>query len=139
MPHNILVVDDEPPIAEMVAVLLEDEGYAVTCAHDGQAALAEIERDPPTLVVTDVMMPRLDGVSLTNRLRERGDRTPVVLMSAVSTAVDLPGVEFVPKPFDIEHIVKVVNRVIKHAAEGALQDRTRAGWVVPARGALPRP
>jgi DNA-binding response OmpR family regulator len=111
MGERVLVVDDDPGIVDFLADLLSDEGYAVRTARDGQEALTEVEREPADLVVADVMMPRVDGVTLTAKLRERGDRTPVVLMSAVYADVDIPGVRFVPKPFDLEYIVQVVARV----------------------------
>lgn len=116
MEKSILVVDDDIQIAELVATLLEDEGFRVRCAENGQVALLEIDRDPPGLVVSDVMMPKLDGVSLTRQIRRRGHQTPVILMSAVYADVDVPGVRFVPKPFDIDDIVAVVNRVYSEAA-----------------------
>lgn len=123
MQRTILVVDDDPHIVDILAELLTDEGYAVRRAHDGQAALDEIRRESPALIVTDVMMPKLDGVSLTKHLRDREDPTPVVLMSAVYAGIDLPGVDFVPKPFDLEYIVKVVNRVFRRiAVEGNGRD-----------------
>ena len=115
MDATVLVADDDPGILSFLAVLLEDEGYAVRRAFDGQEALDKIAREPVDLVVTDVMMPRIDGVTLTQRLRARGDRTPVVLMSAVYADVDLPGIRFVPKPFDLDYMVAVVKRVLDEA------------------------
>ena len=111
MPPTILVVDDEPLISLTLADLLHDAGYRVRQAHDGQQALDLIDLDPPDLVVADVMMPLVDGVTLTRRLRDRGDRTPVVLMSAAYAGVDIPGVRFLPKPFDLDHLLQVVDRV----------------------------
>ena len=116
MERTILVVDDEPRVADLVAELLADEGYRVRLARDGMAALDEVARDPPDLVVSDVMMPRLDGLTLTQRLRAQGSGVPVVLMSAVYADVDIPGVRFVPKPFDIAEVVAVVNRVFDELA-----------------------
>jgi two-component system, OmpR family, response regulator MprA len=110
------VVEHVPLIAAQLATPLQEEGYAVRCARDGQTALRQVERDPPDLVLADVMMPRLDGVTLAERLRERGDRTPVVLMSAVVTRLEVPGVGFVPKPFDLDRVVTVVNRAVAGAA-----------------------
>src|SRR5215204_7581991 len=78
MSRTILVVDDDRPIAEVLADLLCDEGYDVRTAYDGQAALREIERQPVDLILSDVSMPKLDGPSLVRRLRERGDSTPVI-------------------------------------------------------------
>jgi CheY-like chemotaxis protein len=107
-PATVLVVDDEPAIREIVAMLLEDEGYLVRHAKDGVEALAAVDDDSIDLVVSDVVMPRLDGASLVRKLRRRGYLIPVVLMSAVYADVDLPGVRFVPKPFEIDRLLGTV-------------------------------
>jgi DNA-binding response OmpR family regulator len=112
MASKVLVVDDDPTMLAVLQQLLGDEGFEVRYALDGRQALNEISRDGPDLVVTDIMMPRLDGLGLARELRERGDQTPVVLMSAVYDDVDLPGVRFVPKPFDIDHLVQVIHRAV---------------------------
>jgi two-component system response regulator MprA len=112
-----LVVDDDPAIAEILAEVLDEAGYRVRRAYDGRQALEEIARDPPDLIVTDVMMPRIDGLTLTRRLRDRGDQTPIVLMSAVFADVDLPGVRFLPKPFDLDRALHLVDgAVVDHAS-----------------------
>jgi CheY-like chemotaxis protein len=105
---TVLVVDDEPAIREVIATLLEDEGYLVRHAKDGLEALDAINGSRIDLIVSDVVMPRLDGASLVRRLRRRGHLTPVVLMSAVYADVDLPGVRFVPKPFEIDRLLGTV-------------------------------
>ena len=105
---TVLVVDDEPAIREVIATLLEDEGYLVRHAKDGLEALDAINGDRIDLIVSDVVMPRLDGSSLVRKLRLRGHLTPVVLMSAVYADVDLPGVRFVPKPFEIDRLLGTV-------------------------------
>jgi CheY-like chemotaxis protein len=110
MPRTVLVVDDDPTIVQILREVLVGEGYAVTIARDGHAALHAIARDQPDLVVSDVMMPRVTGVQLIARLRRLGITIPVVLMSAAYADVDLPGVRFVPKPFDVDHLVEVVAR-----------------------------
>ena len=112
MPQTVLVVDDEPTIVDLVAEVLADEGYRVRRAHDGAEALDLIDRDPPDALVTDVMMPRLDGVTLVGRLRERSLAIPVVLMSAVYAGADLPGVAFLAKPFDLERLLGVLAGVL---------------------------
>ena len=114
--QTVLVVDDERQIVQLVADLLTDEGYDVRCAYDGVMALEAVDRSPPDLVLTDVKMPRLDGVALARCLRERGCRVPVVLMSAVDADARLSGVPFVPKPFDLDHLVAVVGRALADAA-----------------------
>jgi len=105
---TVLVVDDEPAIREVIATLLEDEGYLVRHAKDGLEALDAINGNRIDLIVSDVVMPRLDGASLVRKLRRRGHLTPVVLMSAVYADVDLPGVRFVPKPFEIDRLLGTV-------------------------------
>jgi len=105
---TVLVVDDEPAIREVIATLLEDEGYLVRHAKDGMEALDAINGDRIDLIVSDVVMPRLDGASLVRKLRGRGHLMPVVLMSAVYADVDLPGVRFVPKPFEIDRLLGTV-------------------------------
>jgi two-component system response regulator MprA len=118
MDRSILVVDDYHHSAEVLASLLDSEGYRVRCAYDGHAALHEIEQDPPDLVISDIMMPKLDGVTLANRLRAAGWTIPVVLVSAEYAAVDVPGVVFMPKPLDLDDLLRVVRRFIApHAAE----------------------
>lgn len=102
---TILVVEDEPVIRELMAILLEDEGFTVRQAGDGLAALEMLEQHRIDLVLSDVKMPRLDGASLVHRLRARGDAIPVVLMSAVYAEVDLPGVRFLHKPVNCEHLL----------------------------------
>ena len=86
---TVLVVEDEPAIREVVADLLEDEGYAVRQAADGLEAIDELEVDGVDLVLSDVRMPRLDGPALARRLRRHGYAVPVVLMSAVDVEIDL--------------------------------------------------
>ena len=105
---TVLVVDDEPAIREVITTLLEDEGYLVRHAKDGLEALDTIDDDEIDLIVSDVVMPRLDGASLVRKLRVRGYVMPVVLMSAVYADVDLPGVRFVPKPFEIDGLLGTV-------------------------------
>jgi CheY-like chemotaxis protein len=112
MPNKVLVVDDDPAMLAVLRQLLGDEGFEVSLAFDGRQALNLITKDQPDLVVTDIMMPQLDGVGLTRKLRERGHKTPVVLMSAVFDDVDLPGVRFIPKPFEIDHFVQVIHRAV---------------------------
>src|SRR5918998_2547141 len=109
---TVLVVEDEPAIREVVADLLKDEGYTVRQASDGLQAIDEMEVDDVDLVLSDVRMPRLDGPSLARRLRGRGHAVPVVLMSAVEVEVDLPGVRFLPKPFDRDHLLHVIGSAL---------------------------
>lgn len=112
----ILIVDDDPALREVLVELLTDEGYAVRTAVDGIEALELIERERPELVLSDVMMPRLDGYSLAARLVQAGIRVPVVLMSASVHESPLSTLRFVRKPFDVEHLLAVVAAALAEAA-----------------------
>ena len=79
---RILVVDDEPAVREAVERALQLEGYEVTTAADGHEALQASDEQPADAVVLDVLMPRLDGIQVCRRLREKGDRTPVLMLTA---------------------------------------------------------
>ena len=119
MPRSILVVDDEPAIAALVADVLADEGYDVRRAPDGLAALAEVERVPPDLILSDVMMPKLDGAALARCLRERGYCLPVVLMSAVPAKRHDHGAVVVSKPFELDHLLAVLSDLLGQRAPAA--------------------
>ncbi len=108
----VLVVDDERPIVDLLQDLLQDQGYEVRRAYDGMTALQIIERDPPDLVVTDVMMPRLDGLALFNEIRTRAATMPVILMSAAVTPRKIDAT-FVPKPFDIDTLLNLVDEKLR--------------------------
>lgn len=119
MPAAILVVDDEPSIASALAIVLIDEGHTVHTAHNGAEAVAQLTRLPVDLIVSDVMMPMIDGLTLVRHLRRRGDRTPVVLMSAAPNCVTpMPGVRLIPKPFDLDEMLDVVTSALGETAMG---------------------
>ncbi len=107
---TVLVADDEVHIVEFLALLLEDEGYQVLRAYDGLRAWELTERYRPDLVISDVMMPGLNGIDLARRIKHahNGSAPPIVLMSAVTDLENVPGVRFLPKPFDIDHILELV-------------------------------
>lgn len=108
----VLVVDDERPIVDLLEDLLQDQGYVVRRAYDGMTALQQIEREMPDLVVTDVMMPRLDGLALFNEIRTRAASLPVILMSAAVTPRKIDAT-FVPKPFDIDTLLDLVDEKLQ--------------------------
>jgi CheY-like chemotaxis protein len=112
MAHSILVVDNDHTLVELLVELFDEEGYRVRYAFDGVTALQEITQHAPDLVLADVMMPRVDGFSLLRRLRLVGCTMPVVLMSAVYSAVDEPGTTVMRKPFDLDTVLAVVNHAL---------------------------
>jgi len=112
---SVLVVDDDPAIAAILAEALDEEGYNVRRAYNGQQALDAIELEPVDLVISDVVMPQVNGLALTEQLRDADIQTPVVLMSAMLGSIALPGVSFVRKPFDVDHVLDVVRDAIADA------------------------
>src|SRR5689334_4680263 len=86
----ILIVEDDPALREALADLLRDEGYGVVTAADGAAGIAAIEASPPALVISDVRMPRLDGLGLVSRVRALPQEThlPIIMISACNGAAD---------------------------------------------------
>lgn len=109
MPATILVADDEIFIVEFVTTLLEDEGYNVVRAFNGREALALLERGGCDLLITDNMMPHLSGLQLIAHLRANpAIDVPVVLMSAAIPIVPPPPTVFLPKPFDLDDLLRRV-------------------------------
>lgn len=106
----ILVVDDEPYIVDLLVLALEDEGYHVAHAYDGEQAWRLVHQHKPDLIISDISMPRLSGLGLLDRLREQRllAQIPVILMSAVRRKVNRPGTVFVPKPFDLGGLLDLV-------------------------------
>ena len=126
MGSRILVVEDEPDLAELVALNLRGAGHEVTVSHDGNTALAEIQRNQPDLVVLDVMLPDVSGIEVCRRLRRSPQtvRLPVIMLTARSDEVDrVVGFEvgaddYVPKPFSPRELVLRVEAILRRTAVG---------------------
>jgi two-component system response regulator MprA len=122
---RILVVDDEPAVREAVERALRLEGHDVLLAGDGVEALETLDSRPPDAVVLDVLMPRVDGLELCRRLRGRGDRTPVLMLTArdaVSDRVeglDAGADDYLVKPFALEELLARVRALLRRAAPGS--------------------
>ena len=115
---TLVVIDDEPAITEVLRLVLEDEGYRVAVAHNGQAGLRLIREEHPDLVLSDVMMPGIGGIELARRVhRDPGLKdTPVVLMSAGrGPGRDTEGLcrAFVHKPFSLDTVLGVISQQIR--------------------------
>jgi CheY-like chemotaxis protein len=109
---RILLVEDEPDIAFVASVALEDAGYHVTLASDGKEGLDMALQDQPELVLTDFMMPRLTGLEMIARLRDAGFHNPVVLSTSVPEAFlppDCPRYDaYLAKPYSIAQLLGTV-------------------------------
>jgi two-component system, OmpR family, response regulator MprA len=109
--ERVLVVDDDPPLARMLSRTLSAEGFEVTLAADGGAALAAAERSAPDLIVLDVAMPVLDGLAVCRRLRAKGLATPILMLTARDAVADrVAGLEagaddYLVKPFAVAELV----------------------------------
>jgi CheY-like chemotaxis protein len=114
---TILIAEDELSIATLLRDILEDEGYAVVLAGNGQEALEILATTRPALVLTDVMMPLLDGFALCRAIQAEAayHTIPVVVMSAVVGPPSSDGcryIGFIKKPFDLQNVVDTITNVI---------------------------
>ena len=110
-PINVLVVDDEAVLAEMVSMALRYEGWSISTAADGSAAIAAARAQRPDVVVLDVMLPDMSGLDVLHKLREENPQLPVLLLTAKDAVEDriagltAGGDDYVTKPFSIEEVV----------------------------------
>ncbi len=111
----ILVVDDEATIRSLVAEMLEDEGYAVLSATNGEEALDVLAEHRVGAILLDLRMPVMDGRTFANALRARGFRVPIVVMTAErggqSVANEIDAVAHLTKPFDIDELYAILARL----------------------------
>ncbi|MDX3883479.1 MULTISPECIES: response regulator [Sphingomonadales] len=120
MSRKILAVDDSPSMRLLLRATLSQRGYGVAEAEDGLAALAWLEGNMPSLVITDINMPRLDGFGLIERLRARADfvDTPILVLTTESgedkqaRARAAGATGWIVKPFDPERLAAAVRRVV---------------------------
>ena len=115
---TILVVDDERHIVDLLRLYLEKEGFAVVSAGDGEEALALHARHDPSLVILDLMLPKVDGFEVCREVRRRGE-TPIIMLTARSDDVDavvgleLGADDYVTKPFNPRALVARVRAVLR--------------------------
>lgn len=126
---RILIIDDEQDIRDVARILLEGCGYAVTCAEDGHAALRALDHQSFDVVITDMLMPEMDGVELINELRRRNPAQSIVAMSGGGHApresylqiARLCGAQaLLAKPFNREQLIRAVEAglaIAAHAGE----------------------
>jgi DNA-binding response OmpR family regulator len=121
---KVLLVDDESAITDNLAPFLERSGFEVVVAVDGQDALIKVTSFAPALIVSDVLMPRLDGREMLRRLRRAGDWTPVILLTQVgesterAMALEEGADDYLNKPFDPHELVARIRAVMRRARPG---------------------
>jgi two-component system OmpR family response regulator len=124
---RILVVDDEPNIAELLSAALTLEGYEVGVAATGAEAIDQVRSFRPNLVMLDVMLPDFDGTEVCRRLRNQGEHVPIVFLTARDATQDKVeglsmGDDYVTKPFSIEELMARVGAILRRAGEVAAAD-----------------
>ncbi|MCB1028044.1 MAG: response regulator transcription factor [Microthrixaceae bacterium] len=116
---KVLIAEDDPEISQALERILTYEGYETRCVRDGAAALEEVHDHPPDLVVLDVMMPFVDGLSACRQLRRRGDRTPVLMLTAKAEpsakveGLDAGADDYVCKPFVLDELLARLRALLR--------------------------
>jgi DNA-binding response OmpR family regulator len=126
----ILIVDDEPSIIQLARMYLEREGFRVESANDGESALESVERHRPSLVVLDVMLPKLDGFEVCRRLRASQPDTAILMLTARDEDIDkilgleLGADDYLTKPFNPRELVARVKSILRRG-ERKVSDETK--------------
>jgi len=119
-PLRLLIVDDEPAMRRFLRTSLAVQGYEVSEAEDGQAALDFIRRNATDLLVLDLGLPGLDGFTVIRKLRESGSTLPIIVLSSRTDehgkveALDLGADDYVTKPFGIEELMARIRAALRH-------------------------
>ncbi|HJB10387.1 MAG TPA: response regulator transcription factor [Candidatus Brachybacterium merdavium] len=122
---RLLVVDDEPNIRDLLATSLRFAGFEVFTASTGNEAIREATENQPDLVVLDVMLPDMDGFTVTRRLRDRGEQYPILFLTARDETQDkvagltVGGDDYVTKPFSLEEVVARIRAVLRRTHGGS--------------------
>ena len=137
IPH-ILVVEDEDSLATLLQYNLQKEGYEVALAGDGEEALLKVEERAPDLVVLDWMLPKVSGIEVCRRLRQRNEtrNLPIIMLTARGEESDrIRGLDtgadnYVVKPFSMTELAARVRAVLRRIRPGLAEDRVRRGDIV---------
>ena len=117
--NRILIVEDDADIREGVEIYLKNQGYQVIQAKDGVEGLEQIEKNEIDLAIVDIMMPRMDGITMMMKVREKGCDFPVIMLSAKSEEVDkimglnMGADDYITKPFSPSELMARVNSVYR--------------------------
>jgi DNA-binding response OmpR family regulator len=127
---RILLVEDEPKMRRGLQDNLEFEGHDVTVAEDGRSGCQTLLRDSFDLVILDVMLPHMSGFDVVRKTREKGIRTPILMLTAKGEEIDkvlgleLGADDYVTKPFGLRELIARVNALLRRAVPGGAGDTT---------------
>ncbi|GGL73068.1 DNA-binding response regulator [Streptomyces fumigatiscleroticus] len=139
VPQTVLLAEDDRAIRHALERALTLEGYQVTSVADGIEALAQAHRGRPDVLVLDVMMPGIDGLQVCRVLRAEGDRTPILMLTAlVETADRIAGLDagaddYVVKPFDVEEVFARLRALLRRTSPASAADSAPPEPQVPGR------
>ena len=118
---RILIVEDDRSIARLIQLELEHRGFVVRCAHDGPSGLEAASEFEPSAIILDIMLPGTDGVGVLKKLRQRGNRVPVIMLTARDTSadkvhsLDMGADDYLTKPFDTEELMARLRALLRRA------------------------
>ncbi|HEC98420.1 MAG TPA: response regulator transcription factor [Nitrospirae bacterium] len=120
---RVLIVEDEKSLVDIIKKGLEEEGYAVDVAYDGEDGLFTAENEPSDVIVLDIMLPVIDGMTILKKIRKAGVKTPVLMLTARDTVMDkVSGLDsgaddYLTKPFHFEELLARLRALIRRGSE----------------------
>jgi DNA-binding response OmpR family regulator len=120
---RVLIVEDEKSLADVIKKGLEEEGYAVDVAYEGEDGLFMAENEPSDLIILDIMLPIVDGMTILRRIRKAGIKTPVLMLTARDTLMDkVSGLDggaddYLTKPFLFEELLARIRALLRRDSE----------------------
>ena len=131
MKPHILIVEDEPPLVEVIRYNLEKEGFRASVAADGEEAMILVDEDKPDMVILDWMLPRLSGIEVLRQIRKKGDarNLPIIMLTARSEegdriqGLDSGADDFIAKPFSPKELIARVRAILRRSRPSLSDER----------------